>query len=150
MGVYAYEGRLIKEDDGQGYTIVVPQFPGTAAGGDTIEEVCQEIAGCLQLVIAEYLDTEMVLPKPVFNDPPGVVICVEITDALIAESKCLTVGEAAKYLGVSPSRVCQLLSHGQLEEYRNGGQRMVTLASLNERIKNKPPAHRPKSQSQSF
>lgn len=56
----------------------------------------------------------------------------------------MTVSEAAEYLEVTPGRVSQLLSSGQLEPYMYGNTRLVTIASVNERLANKPEAHRPR------
>ncbi|BAK45575.1 glycerol-3-phosphate dehydrogenase [Eggerthella sp. YY7918] len=43
---------------------------------------------------------------------------------------------------MSPGRISQMLTSGQLEAYQNGGKRMVTIASVNERKANPPAPHR--------
>lgn len=141
--LYTYGADLIEEDDG--YSVVVPAFPGTAASGDTMKEACENAAGCLQLVIAEYVAGKRTLPEASFDAKPDIVLCVEVTDRLIEESDYMTVTEAADELGVSPGRVSQLITKGQLDSFqRPGGQRMVSVASVAERKANPPAANRPK------
>lgn len=141
--LYTYGADLIEEDDG--YSVVVPAFPGTAASGDTLKDACENAAGCLQLVIAEYVAGKRTLPEASFDAKPDIVLCVEVTDRLIEESDYMTVTEAADELGVSPGRVSQLITKGQLDSFqRPGGQRMVSVASVAERKANPPAAHRPR------
>lgn len=69
---------------------------------------------------------------------------VEVTDEDIATSRCMTIKQAAEELGVSISRVSQLVTRGTLEAYEHNGDRLVTIASVNERKANPPAPHRPK------
>jgi len=74
---------------------------------------------------------------------PNHGVCIEVDDEFIRRSKCMSISDAAEELGVTPSRVSQLLSSGALETYRYGSKRLVTIASVEARKANKPPAHRP-------
>lgn len=139
---YVYEGK-IEEDEGC-WVATVPAFPGCFGGGDTIADACRNASEALRLFIAERLDTGVELPPQVISSEPGVVFTVDVSDEFAAATKCMTVGEAAEALGVSPGRVSQLLSGGQLEPYQNGGTRMATIASVNARKRSKPAPHRPK------
>lgn len=139
---YTYEGE-IKEQEG-GWLVTFPAFPGCFGGGDTVGEACENAAEALRLFIAESLDNGERLPRAEFSTPPQAVFVVEVTDEYIAETKCMTVSQAAQELGVSPGRVSQMLTSGQLEPYQHGGRRMVTIASVNDRKANPPAPHRPK------
>ena len=142
MGTYVYEACFVNDKDG--WFVDIPAFDGAFTDGKTVDEAAKNAAEVLRLLIAEYLDEGRPLPTPTFHNPPLAVLSVEVTDEIIALSKCVTVSEAAERLGVSSSRVSQLLSNGQLESFVHGNTRLVTLASLNDRINNKPPSHRPR------
>lgn len=148
--MYVYEAIMELCDDGDGsgpyYFARVPQFDDCFFSGKTVEEAVEGCAVELQLAIAYRLDNDEVLPKPVFSDPPQVVICVEVTDEFIAASKCVTIVEAAEELGITHGRVCQLLDSGDLEAYMHGGRRMVTIASVNERKRNNRGPGRPRKE----
>ena len=143
---YVYEAE-IWEEEGIWYTRF-PQFNGVMCDGETLEEAATGAAEVLALVIATYLDDGRALPKPIFNDPHGLIVSVDVTDEFIAETKCMTVGEAAEFLGISSSRVSQLLSEGKLDVYETGGKRLVTIESINRRLESKPQSGRPKRESQ--
>lgn len=131
---YTYEATLTNENEG-GYTVAVPSFECMVAGGGTVKEACENAAGCLQLVIADMLDNGERLPEATFGEAPQLVLCVEVSDSFIKESACMTLTEAAEELGVTPSRIAQLLDAGLLTAAHPTGKRMVTIESVNERKK---------------
>lgn len=139
---YVYEAVLLHDPDG--YQVAFPDFPGALTDGDTVEEACENAVEVLQLVIAEYIDKGNSVPKATFSDHPQLIIAAEVTDEIIAETKCMTISEASEILGVTSGRVSQLLNSGQLEPYQNGGQRMVTIASVNERLHSQHGPGRPR------
>ena len=145
--MYVYEASIERCDDGDGrgeyYHLRMAQFPGCFASGKTVAEAVEGCAVALQLTIADMIDNDEMLPKPVFSDPPQVVLCVDVSDDFVAASKCMTINEAARELGVTHGRVCQLLDSGDLETFMHGGRRMVTIASINARKAKKPKAGRP-------
>ena len=142
---YTYEANLTYSKEDKIWYVDFPEFNGDAyTDGDTIEQAVKNAAEVLSLTLCDYIDSGIPLPKPSFSNPPKTIVCVEVNDETIALSKCITVTQAAEELGVSPGRVSQLLSSGQLETYMNGTTRMVTIASVNARKANKPPAHRPR------
>lgn len=142
--VYTYGANIaFDEEDGCWY-VDFPAFPGELEAGDTVEEVVLGASELLYLLIAERIDDGLPLPDAVLDPLPKLVVSVDVTDEGIAATRCMTVTQAAEELEITPSRVSQLLSSGQLEAYVYGGTRMVTIASVNERKANKPPAHRPR------
>ena len=138
--LYTYEARLWN-DEGVWYADC-PTFAGLFADGKTVKEACENAAGFLQLMIAEAIDEGTPLPKAVFSEHPGLVLCVEVSKEFVKTSKCMTFAEAAGELGISHGRVSQLASNGQLEVVEHGGRRLVTIASVNERKANPPAPHR--------
>lgn len=142
--VYAYEARFEKSDEDSCWYVSFDSFEDAITSGDTIEDAVSSAVDLLTLLLAEHLDEGKPLPAPSFHEPPLSVVCVSITDDTIEETKLVTVKEAAELLGVSPSRISQLLSDGRLDAREFHGRRMVTLESINERIANKPAPHRPR------
>lgn len=142
--MYMYEGSI--EMQAGGWLVTFPAFPGCLGDGDTVQDACESAAISLKLVIAEYVDAGMALPRQSISEPPSAVFAVEVTDDFISETKCMTLKQASEELGVSQGRITQLLTSGQLEAYEAGGKRLVTIASVNRRKENPPAPHRPKKQ----
>lgn len=141
MATYTYEGTLERWEDE--WLVTVPAFDGCHGGGKSVREACEAAAQSLRLGIATALERGK-LPGPEFSDRPGVVLCVDVDDDFIESSRLMTVGEAAGELGVSSSRVSQLLSSGALVSVFRDGRRMVTVDSVAERRANPPAPHRPR------
>ena len=144
--MFVYEA-TIREDD-EGFFAEFDDIGAAYAAGKTLNETIEEAAGTLQLVLAEYLDTGMKLPEPTMKlsteDTLRVAIAVEVTQEFIERSKCMTVVEASKELGVTPSRISHMLNAGILQAVPYGKERLVTIASLNARKGNPQNAGRPR------
>jgi|GEM_PF-373170 predicted RNase H-like HicB family nuclease len=141
---YTYAATITEQDGG--WFVSFPDFPGAYSFGSTMQEACRGAAESLRLTIAEHIDGGLPIPESSIEAKPEAVFCVEVSDYYIARTSCMTVTEAAAELGVSPSRVSQLLSRGQLEARELDGQRLVTIESINRRKANPPAPHRPKRQ----
>ena len=142
--IYAYEATFTYDDDGACWYVDFPMFDGSCyTDGDTIEQAVANAADVLSLTIADYIDSGLELPRPSFHNPPRTIVCVDVDDEYIARTNCMTFGQAAEELGVSPSRVSQLAKAGRLETRTIGGRTYVTIASVNDRKANPPAAHRP-------
>lgn len=139
---YTYEATITEQDGG--WFVSFPSFPGAYSFGSTVKEACDGAAESLRLTIAEHIDTGLQLPSSSIDTKPEAVFCVEVSDSFISESKCMTVTEAAQELGVTLGRVAQLLDAGLLEPYQFGGQRLVTIASVNARKQSSPRRGRPR------
>lgn len=142
---YLYGVDLEQGEQGEWYASF-PQFPGAFADGDTMQEAIGNAADVLRMFIAEYLDEGKPLPDSGIRDDTKAVISVDVSDSFRASSKCMTVSEAADALGVTPGRVSQLLTAGQLEPYMDGGTRLVTIESVNARLSSKPRTGRPRKE----
>ena len=143
--VYAYEAEFTHSEEEDCWYVRFADFDAIT-DGDSIEDAAYMAADLLTLLIAERLDDGKELPKPTFHEPPLTVVCVEVNDDVIEGTKLMTVKEAAEFLEVSPSRVSQLLSTGQLEAREFHGRRMVTVESVDRRWRDKPAPHRPKKE----
>ena len=140
---FTYDAMVSEHEDG--WFVEFPSFDGGAfADGDTLQGALAGAATTLRLVIAEYLDRGWPLPAAGPLGSQRCIFTVEISDDFIAESKCVTPGEAADILGVSAGRVSQMLNAGVLEAYAHGGKRLVTLASVNARKEAGPRSGRPR------
>ena len=142
--VYAYEADFQRSEEDDCWYVSFDDFDKSITSGDTIEEAASSAADLLTLLLAEYLDEGKALPAPTFHEPPLSVVCVRVDNETSRGTELVTVKEAAELLGVSPSRVSQLLSDGRLGAVEYHGKRMVTLESVNDRIANKPAPHRPR------
>ncbi len=139
---YTYQGAISASEDG--WYVDFPDFDGGCfADGNTIEEACKNAAETLRLTIATYIDDSKRLPPPTFCNLPQAVFTVEVSNEYVAVTKCMTPTQAADELGVSVPRIIAMIDQGILEPYQNGGQRLVTIASVNERKANPVRRGRP-------
>jgi excisionase family DNA binding protein len=144
--VYAYEAEFERSPEEGCWYVTFPDFDDAITSGDSVEDAAMMASDLLTLLIAEEVDNGRELPRPTFHEPPLSVVCVDVTEDVIEGTKLLTVKEAAEYLEVSPSRVSQLLSAGQLEAREFHGRRMVTIDSVNRRAASRPEAGRPRKE----
>lgn len=135
---------ILREEDGVWYA-EFPQFDGAMTDGETLQEAAENAADLLVLCIAECIDEgREVPPFQTFGENPFVFV-VSVTEDDVMETKCVTIAQAAEELGVSKSRVHQLLKAGLLEAYEGRNGRMVTIQSLNARKAAPRRAGRPKA-----
>jgi len=137
MNRYIYEATLEKEDSGK-YYVYFPEFSGVCTSGKDINEAVSKAGEALELAIATCLDDGNKLPAPRFRGSEGnlvrIGISVIVTDEMRLRMKCVTPSEAAKMLGVSKGRISQLLDAGVIQPVPFGNERLVTLASIHERL----------------
>ena len=143
--MFVYEATITKDEEG--FFAEFADIGAAYAPGDTLENVIKAAAETLQLVLAEYLDSGIRLPKPVFQlsdkETLRIAIAVDVSQDFIKRTKCVTVTEAAHELGITKSRVSQMLNSGVLQALPFGNERLVTLASINARKINPRNAGRP-------
>ncbi len=144
LAMYIYDAILKHERDGS-YFIDFPVFDGCFSDGATKEEAINEGAEMLRLLIADFLDRGDKLPAYRQEKARDVItIAVEVDSSFIQETKCMTVTEASKELNVSKGRVSQMLTTGVLQAVSTPNSRLVTIASVNKRKREKRGAGRPK------
>ena len=140
--MYIYSAKITRENDNSWF-LEFPAFEGVFADGKTRKQAIEEGTEALKLTIAEYIDTGLKLPREtkLVND---VVIAVDVDSDYINKTKCMTVGEASRELGITKGRVSQMLNAGVLDSYVFGDTRLVTIASINRRKKQGAHVGRPK------
>lgn len=85
MATYVYEADIEWVED---EWIVMPQaFPGCFGGGASIPKACENASIALKLFIAEYIDKGRALPQATFHNPPRCILCVEVDEAFIEETR---------------------------------------------------------------
>lgn len=144
---YVYEAAFehVVDESGDYWTVDFPDFGGDCfTDGRTVEQAAANAVDVLVLTVASYVEDGWDLPRPTFHEPPLAVVCAEVDERAIEMTKCLTIAQAADELGVSRSRVSQLLSAGRLESREFDGRRMVTIDSVNARKASPPAPHRPR------
>lgn len=141
-GVYEFE---IVNDEG-GY-VALPYDFGGGTQGDDWEDLCLMVADWLKATLEDYDIHGRELPKPTFGNKPryggrnlvfGCAAGRETVDKV-------TASEAARLLGVSPSRVSQMLASDQLEGWRDGRNTYVTVDSVTQRLHEDAHPGRPRA-----
>ena len=89
MATYVYEADIEWVED---EWIVTPQaFPGCFGGGASIPKACENASIALKLFIAEYIDRGRALPQATFHNPPRCILCVDVDEAFIEETRVAAV-----------------------------------------------------------
>lgn len=101
---YVYEGELTKVEGD--WTITVTHFGGGCFGAScSIAKACRDASEALRLYIAGKIDDGEPLPRAIFHNPSQAVLCVEVDEAYRAEARCMSISDAADWLGVTRGRV---------------------------------------------
>lgn len=129
---YTYDAVI--ERDGDAYSVSFPQLPEAVTFGETREEAVRRASEALVLALAERIEDGGEIP-PQERAAEVLAVSVEVTGEDVERSKCMTIDQAAEELGVTPGRVSQLASAGKLQPVVFGRRRMVTIASVNARKK---------------
>ena len=140
--VYEFEVFL---DEGR-YTVWPFDFECGGTSGATFREACEMAVDWLKTVVEDYAMHDEATPEPTFDNEPrygGRIITVAI-DAGLETIPRMTAAEAARALGVSPSRVSHMIRDGLLESFKYGHNTWVTGYSVEARLRERPPAGRPK------
>ena len=135
----------VVEHDREAYTVRFPQLPEALTWGASWEEVAQRAIECVELCVSARLDEGMELPTYKRQPDASLLVAVSVAASDLAATRCMSVTQAAECLGVSPSRVCQLLKTGALQAETVAGRRLVTIESVNARLACPPAPHRPKA-----
>ena len=116
--VYEFEVFL---DEGR-YTVWPFDFECGGTSGATFREACEMAVDWLKTVVEDYAMHDEATPEPTFDNEPrygGRIITVAI-DAGLETIPRMTAAEAARALGVSPSRVSHMIRDGLLESFKYG------------------------------
>lgn len=143
--MYLCEFELVPE--GEGNILSWPFWPGRVDGtfGTSLDEAIEMSADWLREMVLDFLIRGREVPHlPLGNRPQrgGKIIAVAI-EASLDDVPAVTAKEAAGRLGVSDARVTQLCQAGALESWKVGRTRMVSKASIESRLADRPKAGRP-------
>lgn len=143
FGVYEFE--VFTEE---GIYVAVPYDLEGATQGRDFNDVCLMAADWLRLTIEEHEIQGLEMPDPTFGNTPrygGTNVVFGVSAGLETIEK-VTASEAARMLGVSQSRISQMIKSAQLEGWQEGRNTYVTLDSVQARLAEKPRAGRPRKE----
>lgn len=123
----SFECVLEREDDV--WSARFPQIEGAVTSGKTRDLALKNASELLKMLACESVEEGPALPEAQ-HVCETVTVCVTVTDADVEASKCMTMADAARELGVRQPRVSQLVSAGQLDVVTVNGQKLVTIASV--------------------
>lgn len=143
MSMYVCEFEFYRS--GRSVIAVPLTFDSEGTFGDDLDDAVESAADWLSGVVDDHLIDGEEMPPMSFGHAPehgGKVIAVAVSREL-SDIPAMTASDAARYLGVSPARVSQLISAGLLDSWRDGTKRMVSRDSVKARKAEAPKAGRP-------
>ncbi|MCL2529827.1 MAG: helix-turn-helix domain-containing protein [Coriobacteriia bacterium] len=140
---YTYEFEVFESE---GWLLAFPfDFDGGTQGEDW-EDIAVMAADWLKIVVEDSLMHKYELPKATFGNElknGGTRMIVSIETSLNSIDS-VSATEAARLLGVSPSRVSHMIRDNLLEAYRDGNRTLITKASIEARLADPRKAGRPR------
>lgn len=145
--MYVCEFEFVQDGD---FILCWPFWPGRVDGtqGEDFDDAVEMAADWLhEMVLDCLMKGEPVPALPKGNEPQrgGKIMAVAV-DASLSEVPSVTAHDAAGLLGVSMARVTQLCKAGQLDSWKVGRTRMVSLESIELRLADERRAGRPKKE----
>ena len=141
---YTYEFEVFESD---GLLVAVPYDMDGGTQGEDWEDLGDMVSDWLRGEINYRLMQGKGLPPRTFGNSPrkgGTNIVVSVQAGLDTVER-VTAADAARMLGVTPGRVSQMLSTGQLVGWRDGHSSYVTRDSLEARMKAGSKVGRPRA-----
>lgn len=141
---YTYEFEVFESN---GLLIATPYDMDGGTQGEDWEDLGEMVPDWLRDEINYRLMKGLELPVHTFGNSPrkgGTNIMVSVQAGLDTVER-VTAADAARMLGVTPGRVSQMLSTGQLIGWRDGHSSYVTRDSVEARLKNEAKAGRPRA-----
>ena len=129
---YVYPAVISPAEEG-GFVIDFPDFPCCATEGDDQTDAINMAAEALELAIESEVEQGHSLPRPGQHFPEGktpVYVSVDVDP----QSLLVRTADAASMLGVTPSRVRQMVLSGQLASEKRGRDTFVFLWSIRKRL----------------
>jgi predicted RNase H-like HicB family nuclease len=142
---YTYEFEIAESD---GWFVAMPFDLDGATQGKTIAEVSLMAADWLRADIEHRLIHGLDVPVATFGNEPieGGARTIVSVDAGLNTVRTVSASEAARMLGVSPSRVTHMIRDGLLEAFKDGHKTFVTVDSINARLAEPHSAGRPRKE----
>ncbi|MCL2024924.1 MAG: type II toxin-antitoxin system HicB family antitoxin [Coriobacteriia bacterium] len=149
---HTYEAIFQKAHEG-GYLVQFPDIPVLFTQGDDLRDAIDMAADLLELwIVSEEIDGRA-LPEATFGHKAhgNIVMAISVYPRSVHEviTSGVTTTEAASRLGVSQSRVRQMIAAGQLTAEKAGRDNLVSVSSINARLKNPRRTGRPRKMRES-
>ena len=144
---YTYEAFFEYRADEDYYLVTFPDLPANITEGDDLEDAVFMAADLLELSIVCDMKRGVKLPKPSYGNKKegcltiAVSVCPRPEEEVIDHR--LTTAEAAKRLGVSSSRIRQMVASGELRAEKEGRDLFVSSISVVEAVKKPRKVGRP-------
>jgi predicted RNase H-like HicB family nuclease len=142
---YTYEFEIVRSE---GWYVAVPFGMDGATQGKDIAETCLMAADWLRAEIEHRLLHGLAIPPATFGNEPveGGSCMVVSVEAGLDSIRRVSASEAARTLGVSPSRVTHMIRDGLLEAFKDGHKTYVTVASIEARLAEPRKSGRPRKE----
>lgn len=139
----AYEFEVFEED---GFLIAFPYDLEGGTQGEDFDDLCIMVSDWLKLNLEEFDMRGIEPPKPTYGNEPryggkNMLVCCTAGRETVPT---MSATEAAEKLGVSVSRVSQLVSCHAMGGWKDGRNVRVAVDSVEARLESKPHAGRPK------
>lgn len=141
----AYEFEIFKDE---GYYCAIPYDLEGATQGEDFDDLCLMVSDWLKMNLEDYDMRGIEPPKPVYGNKPryggkNMLVCVTAGRETVPT---MSATEAAEKLGISVSRVSQLVSSHMMDGWKEGRNVRVAIDSVEARLKRHPRAGRPKKE----
>lgn len=126
---YIYD--VVVEKNGGRWEARVPQLGGLSACADTGEAAVNSVTALLKAELSDRMATGREIPR-YDRVVEHVTLAVDVAPEKVDVSKYVTLKEAARRIGVSKSRVSQMVASGRLSSVLFKGSRLIALSSVEE------------------
>lgn len=143
-----YFDALLTEEEGGAYSVEFPSLRGCFTCGDDFNDaVLMAVDAARTWVASAMRNGEEVPGYMSFERDGSKTVCVtfETDPSWIVDGPVVSAAEAARQLGVSPSRITHMLDAGQLSGYRSGRRTFVAKSSVDARKASPAKPGRPKT-----
>ncbi len=139
----AYEFEIFKDGD---WFVAVPYDLEGGTQGEDFDDLCAMMADWLKLTLEHYDIEDKEPPQPTYGNQPryggkNMIVMASAGRETVAK---VSASETARLLGVTPSRITQMIGEHRLTGWRDGRNTWVSLDSINARLAERPKAGRPK------
>jgi excisionase family DNA binding protein len=145
MTRYIYEVELQPDSESSAWNVSVPDLPGCNTFGDDFNDALAMAADAAMTHIASCAKHGETVPEPTFGhvaDGDGKIVALsfEVDASYIIDA--ISPSEAAVMLGVTRSRVSQMIRSGIIDAYKVGAETRVDRASIDKRLSSSGRTHK--------
>lgn len=139
---FTYPAELSPNELG-GYSVQFLDFENGYTDGDDIDDAVEMASEVLYLLVEDYFQMSKELPRPTLEWPSDKLVAF-VSIELDVSGYAVPAKTAAEMLGVSTSRISQMIGRGQLSATKRGRDNYVFVRSINQRLAQPRKAGRPK------